>query len=143
MKWFALSVLFCLLAGTPVIASFETEDPLQEIEDLRTEQNLENAEIEAENAKIGTGSIYLEKQDYLRLLVSSYVNGFKEFDTGVTTTDNSVSVSVYYDSNQQSQQKADQLAKRFREKIQQILGPYKWAENVSVIVTVTTEDRNR
>ena len=129
MKWLAVTVLFCLLASTPVIASFETEDPLQEIEDLRAAQAVENAKIE-------TGRIYLEKKDYLRLIVSSYVNGFKEFDTTVATFDDSVKVSIYYDSAQQNRQRADQLAKRFREKIPPMLEAYRWAENITVSVSV-------
>ena len=136
MKWLALTVFLCLLASPPVAATFDTDDPLQEIEDLRAAQDLKNA-------KVVTGPVYLAKKDYLQLIVSSYVNGFKEFDTTVATSDDSVSVSIYYDSNQQVQQRANQLANRFREKIPQVLGDYKWAENIIVSVTVHAEDRKR
>jgi len=136
MKWLALTVLFFLLACTSALASFETDDPLQQIEDLRAEQDLKNAKIVADR-------VYLEKKVFLKLLVSSYVNGFKEFDTAVATTDHSVSVSIYYDISLQNQRSADQLADRFRQEIPQMLKPYRWAENVAIEVLVNADDRSR
>lgn len=137
MKWLALTVLFCLLASAPVIATFDTDDPLQEIEDLRAAQDLENIKIKA-------GPVYLAKKDYLRLIVSSYVNGFKEFDTTVATSDDSVSVSILYDSNHQERQRADRVANRFRENIPPMLESYQWAENITISVTVYGDPgRNR
>ena len=88
-------------------------------------------------------TIELEKKDYLKLIVSSYVNGFNEFDTTVVTFDDSISVGIYFDSNKQNKQRADQLAKRFRDNIPGSLEPYNWAEDIKVLVSVYEEDRHR
>ena len=129
MKLLAFTVTLCLLASAPVVATFETEDPVQQIEDLRAAQALETT-------KIVTGPFYLAKKDYLKIIVSNYVNGFKEFDTTVATSGDSVSVSIFHDSNEQAQQRAHQLANSFREKIPPMLKPYQWAKNITVSVTV-------
>ena len=134
MKRLAVIALLGLLASTPALATFEVEDPVQEIEDLRAAQALENANI-------NTGLIQLEKKDYLKLIVSSYVNGFKEFDTTVVTFDDSVRVGIYYDTNRQDPQRAEQLAKKFRENILSMLEPYEWAKNITVSVSVHGQDR--
>ena len=129
MKLLAITVTLCLLACAPVVATFETDDPVQQIEGLRADQTLENT-------KIVTGPFYLAKKDYLKIIVSNYVNGFKEFDTTVVTSGDSVSVSIFHDSDEEAQQRANQLANRFREKIPLMLKPYQWAENITVSVTV-------
>jgi len=131
MNRLAVIALLGLLASASAVATFEVDDPVQEIEDLRAAQALENA-----------GLIQLEKKDYLKLIVSSYVNGFKEFDTTVVTFDDSVRVGIYYDLNEQDPQRAEQLAKRFRENIPSMLEPYEWAENITVSVSIHGEDRS-
>ena len=136
MKRLVLISVLSLLASSSVVATFEVDDPVQAIEDLHAAQMVENANKH-------TGLIQLEKRDYLKLIVSTYVNGFKEFDTTVVTFDDSVSVGIYYDSTGQDQQRADQLAKRFRENIPPMLEPYKWAKNIKVIVSVYGEERER
>ena len=132
MKSLVLTVLFCLLASTPVVATFETEDPLQEIEDLRAAQYFENV-------KVDPSIVSLAKKDYLRLIVSSYVNGFKEFNTTVATSDESVSVSIFYDSDQQDEERVDQIANRFRKEIPPMFESYPWAKNIAVSVTVYSD----
>ena len=87
-------------------------------------------------------TIELEKKDYLKLIVSSYVNGFNEFDTTVVSFDDSLSVGIYYNSHTQDKQRADQLAQRFRENIPGLLESYKWAEDIKVLVSVYGEDRD-
>ena len=86
-------------------------------------------------------SIELEKKDYISLVVSNYVHGFKEFETSVTAFPDSVSIGVYYDSKTQSKKRANQLAERFRVQIPVKLKEYKWSKNVKVIVNVYSEDR--
>ena len=86
--------------------------------------------------------IELEKKDYLILVVSNYVHGFKEFDTSVTTFENSVSVGIYYDLSTQDEKRAVQLANRFRENIPKMLKKYSWVKGVEVKVNVYSEDRS-
>jgi hypothetical protein len=85
--------------------------------------------------------IVLDKKDYLTLIVSNYVHGFKEFDTSVTSFEDGVSVGIYYDSSTQSKDRANQLAERFRFQIPLMLGTYNWAKDIKVIVNVYPEDR--
>ena len=85
--------------------------------------------------------IELEKKDYLTLVVSNYVHGFKEFETSITALSDSVSIGIYYDVSTQDKQRANQLAERFRSQVPPILNRYDWAKNVEVIVNVYSEDR--
>ena len=88
-------------------------------------------------------TVALEKRDYLNLIVSSYVNGFNEFDTTIVAFDDSVSVGIYYDSNAQDESRAEQLADRFRKYIPALLEKYEWAEGISILVSVYSEDDAR
>lgn len=85
--------------------------------------------------------IVLDKKDYLTLIVSSYVHGFKEFDTSVNSFKDSVSIGIYYDESTQSDKRANQLAERFRFQIPKQLSLYEWAKNIKVVVTVYSENR--
>jgi hypothetical protein len=85
--------------------------------------------------------VELEKTDYLTLIISNYVHGFKEFETSVTSFEDSVSVGIYYDVSTQSEIRANQLAKRFRTQIPPILNRYDWAKSVKIHVNVYSEDR--
>ncbi len=82
--------------------------------------------------------IILEKKDYLKFLTSSYVHGFKSFDTTVVAFENSISVGIYY-SESSMKIKAEELAERFNLQIPLILKSYKWAEGVTVKVSVCPE----
>lgn len=84
--------------------------------------------------------IPLAKKDYITLIVSSYVHGFKEFETSVTSFADSVSVGIYYDLSTQSEDRAKQLAKRFRLQIPFKLDAYDWAKGVEVVVNVYSQD---
>ncbi|MES9925253.1 MAG: hypothetical protein DBP02_01465 [gamma proteobacterium symbiont of Ctena orbiculata] len=86
-------------------------------------------------------SIAIEKKDYLALVVGNYVHGFKEFDTSVTTFDDSVSIGIYYDLSSQSEARANQLAERIRKQIPSKLAAYEWAKGVKVVVNIYSEDR--
>ena len=88
-------------------------------------------------------NIVLAKKDYLTLIVSNYVHGFKEFETSVSCFDDSVSVGVYYDILTQSEERAKELANRFRTHIPLQLSSYDWAKNTKVIVNVYSEDRTK
>lgn len=85
--------------------------------------------------------IDLEKKDYLTLVVSNYVHGFKEFETSVTSFNDSVSIGIYYDESTQSEMRANQLAKRFRSQVPRKLSQYQWAKDIEIIVNVYSEDR--
>ena len=86
-------------------------------------------------------ALEIEKKDYLSLIVGNYVHGFKEFETSVTSFDDSVSIGIYYDISTQKEQRANQLANKFRTQVPKQLIQYKWANNVKVIVNVYSEDR--
>ena len=85
--------------------------------------------------------IEFEKKDYLMLVVGNYVHGFKEFETSVTSFNDSVSIGIYYDESTQSEIRANQLAKRFRFQVPRKLSQYQWAKDIKVIVNVYAEDR--
>ena len=87
--------------------------------------------------------IELEKRDYLTLIVSNYVYGFNEFDTSVVAFDKSVSIGIYYNSDNQDKNRADQLAARFREQVPLLIAKYEWASDVSIVVNVYSESRAR
>ena len=131
MKRLVLVFVFWQLACMPAVATFETDDPLQQIEALRATQ-------EAENASKGTSLVTLDKRDYLKLIVGTYVNGFNEFDTTIWTSDELVKVGIYFDPDKQDEGRAGQLAEQFREQLPLILGEarYKWASDVEIEVGV-------
>lgn len=85
--------------------------------------------------------VEVDKSDYIKLIVSSYVNGFNEFDTSITSFNDSVSVGIYYDLSTQKKERAEQLAKRFRTQIPVMLNKYEWAKSIQVIVSVYSEDK--
>ena len=87
-------------------------------------------------------NIALAKKDYITLIVSNYVHGFKEFETSVTSFDDSVSIGIYYDTSTQSEVRANQLAKRFRVQVPSQLSTYNWAKGIKVVVNVYSEDRS-
>ena len=87
-------------------------------------------------------ALEIEQKDYLSLIVGNYVHGFKEFETSVTTSTNSVSIGIYYDISTQNKERANQLAKRFRTHVPATLNSYKWAKNIKVVINVYSEDRS-
>jgi hypothetical protein len=89
-------------------------------------------------------AIELTKGDYIKLIVSNYVHGFKEFDTSVIAFDDgSVSVGIYYDMKLGSVSRANQLLRRFENQIPVLLSQYDWGKDISLIVNVYGEDRSR
>jgi len=115
----------------PAAATFELDDPVQSIEDMRAAQAVGEANSHAD-------LIALDKRDYLKLIVGTYVHGFNEFDTSIWTSDELVKVGIYYNPNEQDERKAEQLAERFREQLPLILGEpqYQWANDVGIEVSV-------
>ena len=87
--------------------------------------------------------ITLTKKNYITLIVGNYVHGFKEFETSVTSFDDSVSIGIYYDPSTQSKVRANTLTERFRFQIPHKLNSYKWAKGVEVIVSVYSHDVSR
>jgi hypothetical protein len=89
-------------------------------------------------------AIELTKEDYIKLIVSNYVHGFKEFDTSVIAFDDgSVRVGIYYDIKSGSVSRANQLSRRFENQIPALLSGYDWGKDISLIVSVYGEDRSR
>jgi len=89
-------------------------------------------------------ALEVSKADYIKLIVSSYVHGFKEFDTSVTTfNDGSVSVGIYYDVSTQSSSRAYQLQQRFEKQVPLLFGKYDWGKGIRLRVSVYGEDRSR
>lgn len=132
MKRLALVLIIGLLACAPAGATFEIDDPLQQIEDLRATQETENAKAQ------GSSYVVLEKRDYLKLLIGNYVHGFNEFDTTVQTSNDEVLVGIYYRPVDQDKGRAEQLAKRFRKELPMVLDNpgYPWAKEVAIQVSV-------
>lgn len=81
-------------------------------------------------------TVEIDKRFALKMLVASYVNGFKEFDTTVVGYDNRVSIGIYVERDNQSRKKAEQLATRFKEQIPKLLDLNSWASGIKVVVTV-------
>jgi len=131
MKRLVLVLVLCHLACVPAVATFEVDDPVQQIEDLRTADPAGKTNRHAD-------LIALDKRDYLKLIVGTYVHGFNEFDTTIWTSDELVKVGVYYDPNEQDKRRAEQLVKRFMEQLPLILGEpqYQWANDVGIEVSV-------
>ena len=136
MKRLVLIFVLCQLAVVPAVATFEVDDPVQQIEDLRTAEKAGNTNGNAD-------LIALDKTDYLKLIVASYVNGFNEFDTTTWTSDELVKVGIYYDPGEQDRDRAEQLAAQFREKLPLMLAEaqYRWARDVEIEVAIYPASR--
>jgi len=85
--------------------------------------------------------IELAKKDYLALIVCNFVYGFMKYEMSVATTDNLVSIGIYYNSRLYADSLAYDLAEMFREEIPEILKEYEWANDVTVEVIVYGESR--
>ncbi len=132
MTRLALMIVATLLVCAPAGATFEMDDPMQQLDELREAQ-------EAENAKARSSSlVVLEKRDYLKMIVANYVHGFKEFDTTVRSSGELVEVGIYYRPDDQDKDRAEQLSNRFRKELPLILEDpvYQWAKDVAVEVSV-------
>ena len=91
-----------------------------------------------------SNALEVTKGDYIALIVSNYVHGFKEFDTSVKAFDDgSVSVGIYYDIKSGSVSRANQLSRRFENQIPALLSRYEWGKDISLIVSVYGEDQSR
>ena len=91
-----------------------------------------------------SNALEVTKGDYIKLVVSNYVHGFKEFDTSIIAFDDgSVSVGIYYDIKSGSVSRANQLSRRFESQIPALLSRYDWGKDISLIVKVYGEDRSR
>lgn len=81
-------------------------------------------------------TIELDKRFALKVLVASYVNGFKEFDTTVVGHDDRVSIGIYIDRESKSRERASHLANRFKEHVPKLLKLSPWAKDIKVVVNV-------
>lgn len=81
-------------------------------------------------------SVEIQKRFALKMLVASYVNGFKQYDTSVVGYEDSVSVGIYVEREGQTREGAEVLASRFREQIPKLLRLNSWAKDTKVEVTV-------
>jgi len=89
-------------------------------------------------------ALEVSKADYIKLIVSGYVHGFKEFDTSVVAFDDgSVSVGIYYDVSSQSPSRAEQLKQRFEKQVPLLFSKYDWGKNIRLRVSVYGEDQSR
>ena len=87
--------------------------------------------------------IELSKKDYLALIVCNFVYGFMKYEMSVTTTDNLVSVGIYFNNRFYADSLAYDLAEIIREEIPEILKEYDWANDVAVEVVVYGKSRIR
>ena len=91
-----------------------------------------------------SNALEVTKGDYIKLIVSNYVHGFKEFDTSVIAFDDgSVSVGIYYDIKSGSVSRANQLSRRFENQIPALLSHYDWGKDITLIVSVYGEEQSR
>ena len=131
MKRLVLIFVLCHFASIPALATFEVEDPVQSIDELRAAKAAESPYNRAD-------MIALDKRDYLKLIVGTYVNGFNEFDTSIWTSNEHVKVGIYYAPERQDMGRAELLADQFREQLPLLLAEpqYQWASNVEIEVSV-------
>jgi hypothetical protein len=143
MKHFGFLLMYLLLASMSALATFDLDDPAQPPELDETGQPIveEGAKPFFSGGASKQGSVTLGQGDYLKLIVGNYVHGFKEFDTAVKTSDDSVRVGVYYAGGAQGREGAEQLAEQFRQELPLILDDYKWAKEVTLIVYVYDKSR--
>ena len=143
MKRFRFLLIYLLLASMSALATFDLDDPAQppELDEAGQPIAEEGGKAFFSGGASNKGTITLEQGDYLKLIVGNYVHGFKEFDTSVKTSDDSVRVGVYYAGDAQGRQRAEQLAERFRQQLPVILGDYKWTKEVTLIVYVYDKSR--
>jgi len=92
---------------------------------------------------VSANALEISQKDYITLIVSSYVHGFKEFDTTVVAFDEAVSIGIYYDLSTQDRERAYQLAKRFEEQVPFKLNQYEWGKDIKVIANVYSQDNIR
>ena len=85
--------------------------------------------------------IELSKKDYLAMIVCNYVYGFNYYDTSVNTTDNLVSIGIYYNSSFYAESLPYEIAEKFRSEVPKILKEHSWANDVVVVVKVYSEPR--
>ncbi len=140
MKHLILVIALCLLAGM-CNADFEIKDPASPDEAMSGEGQMH--ELGKGPANNADKSIRLAKRDYLELIVGNHVHGFKAFDTLVKASDDSVSVGIFYGTDEKEKANAEQFADYLRKELPVILGrpEYKWAKGVDLKVAVYGEDR--
>ena len=143
MKKYSLLLVCLMCASLSVSATFELDDPTQPLEKDESGQALaeEGSKVFFSDSDSRKQPIGLEQADYLKLIVGNYVHGFKEFDTSVKASDDSVRVGIYYGADAQGRERAEQLAGRFRQQLPSILDDYKWAKDVELIVYVYDKSR--
>ena len=81
-------------------------------------------------------TVEIEKRFAIKMLVSSYVNGFKKYDTTVVGFDDSVSIGIYIDRDNQTREGAEILEKRFLEQVPKLLKLNTWSKDTKVNVTI-------
>lgn len=143
MKRFSFLLIYLFFTSMSALATFELDDPAQppELDEAGQPIVEEGGKLFFSGGASKKGSITLERGDYLKLIVGNYVHGFKEFDTAVKTSDDSVRVGVYYAGGAQGREGAEQLAEQFRQELPLILDDYKWAKEVTLIVYVYDKSR--
>lgn len=131
MKRLVLIFVLCQLAYMPAVATFDMDDPQQTLEEFQATSNTGSSNNHGD-------LIALNKSDYLKLIVGTYVHGFNEFDTTIQTSDQLVEVGIYFDPENQDKGRAEQLAAQFRKQLPLILGEprYSWASDVEIEVSV-------
>lgn len=87
---------------------------------------------------IDSVKVILDQSDYILFLVSSYVNGFKEFDTTVVSFEESVLVGIYLSNKNQSEENALILKERFEAQVP-LLIQRKLKKEIDVIVRIHYE----
>ena len=75
------------------------------------------------------------------MIVCNYVYGFNYYDTSVNTTDNLVSIGIYYNSSFYAESLPYEIAEKFRSEVPKILKEHSWANDVVVVVKVYSEPR--
>jgi len=86
-----------------------------------------------------TQPVAISRKDFLEFKTSSYVAGFKKYDSSVLITDNEIRVSLYL-NQKQSQNDAKAILKRMKSHLELMLKQYEWAKDIIVNTSVWHEN---
>lgn len=88
-----------------------------------------------------TQPIAISRKDFLEFKTSSYIGGFKKYDSSVLIVDNEIRVSLYLNPKQ-SQNDAKAILKRMKSHLELMLKQYDWAKDIMVHTSVWHENSN-
>ena len=82
----------------------------------------------------------LTRKDFIELKVSSYLSGYKKFDTSVLSIGNTISVSIYL-FPEEDRKYAEVLLKKWKEQIKMMMDQYEWGKKLEVRTQIYPVDK--